>query len=116
MANLYEDMIEYVAETSALLDAAQNRKDSPRFGKEALDKTVDTLVKTRLIKSAERESALKLFADNPDKVLESLEKVASLIAVTPADNSLGGPERVTKTAAPSVRASDMALLRGLGIR
>lgn len=113
---LYEDMIEYVAETSALLDAARNRQDSPRFGKEALDKTVDTLVKTRLIKSAERESALKLFADNPDKVLESLEKVASLVAAAPADNSLGTPGRVSKTAATSERASDMALLKGLGIR
>lgn len=116
MANLYEDMIEYVAETSALLDAAKNRKDGPRFGKEALDKTVDTLVKTRLIKSAERESAIKLFAENPDKVLESLEKVASLVGTSPADNSLGGPVRATKTAAPSARASDEALLRGLGIR
>lgn len=113
---LYEDMVEYVAQTSELLDAARNVKESPRFGKEALDRTVDVLVKTNLIKSAERESAIKLFAENPDKVLESLEKVASLTAAAPADNSLGGPGRVSKTAASGKRASDEALLRGLGIR
>ena len=62
---------------------------APKFSKEALEKAADVLVDSGFLKSASKQAYIDMIASNPDKVLESLQKIAAN-AVKPVDK----PEQV----------------------
>ena len=117
MPNLYEDMVEYVKLTDELLSERPARQ--PAFSKTAAERAVDAMAQANLIHGSERDAMARLFNDNPDKALESLEKVAScLIPKAAAEHTLGGPSeiQVGRQASESARkGSDQALFSGLGL-
>ena len=110
-AKLYNDMVDYIELTDNVINEL---KDQPKFSEDALTKAASALVEANLIGSDDREELVELFRTNPDKALESIEKVAASVPKAPTDYSLGsmgeasGPSRFQ-------RESDRVLYEKLGL-
>ena len=73
------------AEVDALRKYAKNQRS---FSQEALSKMADALVDGGFLKSASKGAYIEMCNKNPDKVLESLQKIASS-AVQPNTDKVG---------------------------
>ena len=116
MPNLLEDIVEYVKLTDELMSIQPIQKSA--FSKTAAERAVDALAQANLIHGSERQAMVQMFNDNPDKALESLEKVASsLIPKTAAEHTLGGPSEIQdrRQTSDTRKGSDQALFSGLGL-
>lgn len=114
--NIYKDMADYINLTEGLLKEAASK---PVFKEEALQKTAEALSAANVIKADERGTIVDLFRQQPDKALESLQKLAELINVGSAgSSSLGAPANAPGAMSRSsgtMKASDRALFSKLGL-
>jgi hypothetical protein len=109
---LLNDMVDYIEVTDNVIS---DLKGQPKFSDEALTKAAAALVDAALIQSENQEELVELFRTDPDKALESIEKVAANLPKAPSgDYSLGGPG---EQAAPSrhKKESDRVLYEKLGL-
>lgn len=73
------------AEVDALRKYAKNQRS---FSQDALAKVTDALIDGGFLKSASKDAYMKMCSENPDKVLESLQKIASSV-VQPNTEKVG---------------------------
>jgi hypothetical protein len=87
---------DYVNTVDGLL--ASYQEDKPRFSKEAVDRTVSALVRGGFVNPDSAVNLGNAFLSDPDKALESLQKLAAWSAA-PAEaqgHSLGSGDRPAK--------------------
>ena len=114
----YNGVIDYVEQTQGIINDLQK----PAFSDDVLQKTAETLVGAKLLSEESAEVLMQSFRDNPDKALESLQKVAAerKPAPQPVTEMIGSPANIQKESkqvskADEVRESDQKFLEGFGL-
>lgn len=108
---LLKDMLDYVELADGLIDELHKR---PVFSDGALNKAAAALKDASLVGEKERDELVALFRKEPDKVLESLAKVAAALPRRNGLPSLGAPGEAPK-ATRFARESDRVLYERLGL-
>jgi len=114
MDSLIKDMVEFVGLTDEIVRELESR---PAFSADNIRKTAESLVAAGLIRDSEQATMEQAFRQDPNKALESLQKLAMAKQAERVgqDMSLGGPSDSGKPVSRHSRESDRALFDKLGL-
>lgn len=109
---LLDDMVDYIDLADMVISEL---KAQPRFSDEALEKAAHALADAAMIKDEDRYELVEIFRTNPDKALESIEKVAANIPKAPTGDYSLGSQSGNATPTRFAKESDRVLYEKLGL-
>jgi hypothetical protein len=108
-----KDMVDYIELTNSAIADLSSR---PLLQKSAIEKTASAIVGAGLIDKSASAILVKSLQEDPNRALELIEKMASMITIdSVGGHTIGSPANVKKIASNGKGEADRAFLRRLGL-